>query len=89
MKKRSKLKFLIIGVFMVNICYILISQQITMGKIKNQTNSKNSEVTELKSENQKLQDEIKMSQSDQYVQKLAREKLGKIVQGETTVINTK
>lgn len=89
MKKGFKLKFLIIGVFMVNICYILVNQQITMNKIREETNNKTSQISKLKSDNQKLQDEIKMAHSDQYSEKLAREKLGLIKQGEIPVINTK
>ncbi|SMC28324.1 Septum formation initiator [Clostridium acidisoli DSM 12555] len=89
MKKGFKLKFLIIGVFMVNICYILVNQQITMNKIREETNNKTSQISKLKSDNQKLQDEIKMARSDQYSEKLAREKLGLIKQGEIPVINTK
>jgi cell division protein DivIC len=89
MKKRSKLQFLIIGIFIVNICYILVNQQITMNKIRKETENKTSEITKLRGDNQKLQDEIKMAHSDQYSEKLAREKLGLIKPGEIPVINNK
>lgn len=42
-----------------------------------------------KEKNQKLQDEIKMSKSDAYIEKLARERLGLIKEGETPVIDSK
>jgi cell division protein FtsB len=89
MKKRSKLQFLIMGIFIVNICYILVNQQITMNKIRKETENKTSEITKLRGDNQKLQDEIKMAHSDQYSEKLAREKLGLIKPGEIPVINNK
>jgi cell division protein DivIC len=89
MKKRTKLQFLIIGIFIVNICYILVNQQITMNKIRKETENKTSEITKLRGDNQKLQDEIKMAHSDQYSEKLAREKLGLIKPGEIPVINNK
>lgn len=42
-----------------------------------------------KYKNQKLQEEVKMSNSNVYIEKLAREKLGLIKQGETPVIDNK
>jgi cell division protein FtsB len=38
--------------------------------------------------NQKLKDEVKMSKSDFYIEKLARERLGLIKPGETPVIDS-
>ena len=38
--------------------------------------------------NQKLKDEVKMSKSDSYIEKLARERLGLIKPGETPVIDS-
>ncbi|WP_035795482.1 FtsB family cell division protein [Clostridium akagii] len=87
MIKGAKIKFLIIGIFVINMCYVAVNQQITMNKIQAQIDSKATETKELKSSNQKLQDELKMARSDQYSEKLAREKLGLIKQGEITVIN--
>lgn len=40
------------------------------------------------SKNQKLKDEVNMSKSDSYIEKLARERLGLIKPGETPVIDS-
>jgi cell division protein FtsB len=47
------------------------------------------EQQKVKEKNQKLQDEVKMSKTDMYIENLARERLGFIKQGETPVIDTK
>lgn len=38
--------------------------------------------------NQKLKDEVKLSKSDSYIEKLARERLGLVKPGETPVIDS-
>ncbi|MBP1743387.1 MAG: dihydroorotate dehydrogenase [Firmicutes bacterium] len=38
--------------------------------------------------NQELKDEVKMSKSDSYIEKLARERLGLVKPGETPVIDS-
>ncbi|MDF2502970.1 MULTISPECIES: septum formation initiator family protein [Clostridium] len=87
MRKKSKLKYLIMGIIAINVSYLFINQQITMHRIKARIKDTTVEAQKLKSENEKLQDEIKVSQSDKYSEKLAREKLGLIKQGEVPVIN--
>lgn len=79
-------------IFILIVCYVLyvfISQQVTMQKIKNQIADKKIEEQKVKDKNQKLQDEVKMSKLDMYIEKLARERLGLIKQGETPVIDSK
>lgn len=70
-------------------CYIFINQQIAIHKIKNEITQKKLEEQKVKDKNKKLQDEVKMSESDMYIEKLARERLGLIKQGEIPVIDTK
>ncbi len=45
------------------------------------------ELEKAQEENKKLQDEVQLSKTDKYIEKLAREKLGLIKEGETPVIN--
>lgn len=71
------------------VCYIFVNQQITMRKIKNEIANKKLEEQKAKEKNKKLQDEVKMSKSDMYIEKLARERLGLTKQGETPVIDSK
>ncbi|MFT8312782.1 MAG: septum formation initiator family protein [Clostridium sp.] len=87
MGKKSKLKYLIVGIIVINVCYVFINQQLTMNRIQARIQDTTIEAQKIKSENEKLQSEIKISQSDEYSEKLAREKLGLIKQGEIPVVN--
>ncbi|AGK99271.1 FtsB family cell division protein [Clostridium pasteurianum] len=87
MGKKSKLKYLIVGIIVINVCYVFINQQLTMNRIQAGIQDKTMEAQRIKSENERLQSEIKISQSDKYSEKLAREKLGLIKQGEIPVVN--
>lgn len=89
MKKRGfNLKKVLFIITVVYCCFILITQQIRINKIKKETVSYQSELKLLQVKNQKLQDEVRMSKSEMYIEKLAREKLGLIKPGETPVINS-
>lgn len=90
MKKiQIKAKNIVALLLIAYVCYIFVNQQITMWNIKKQINDKYAEEQKIKEKNTKLQDEVKMSTSDMYIEKLARERLGFIKQGETPVINIK
>ncbi|WP_027625375.1 FtsB family cell division protein [Clostridium lundense] len=70
------------------VCYVFVNQQITINNIKAQINEKNVEMEKLKEKNRKLQDEVNMSKTDLYIEKLAREKLKLIKPGENPVVNS-
>lgn len=89
MKKKFKPKKLLYVFIFAYVCYIFASQQVTMYRIKKQIADKQLQEQKIKEKNEKLQDEVKMSKTDDYVEKLARERLGLIKQGETPVINAK
>ncbi|WP_416175675.1 FtsB family cell division protein [Clostridium sp.] len=86
---KIKPKNVIVLLLALYVGYIFVSQQITMWNIKKEINNKYVEEQKIKQKNIKLQDEVKMSTSDMYIEKLARERLGFIKQGETPVINIK
>ncbi|MBA5851981.1 septum formation initiator family protein [Clostridium sp. cel8] len=86
---KIKPKNVIVLLLVLYVGYIFVSQQITMWNIKKEINNKYVEEQKIKQKNIKLQDEVKMSTSDMYIEKLARERLGFIKQGETPVINIK
>ncbi|WP_446898052.1 FtsB family cell division protein [Clostridium sp. LBM24168] len=88
-KAKIKIKNIVALLLTLYVSYIFVNQQITMWNIKKQINDKYAEEQKMKEKNIKLQDEIKMSTSDMYIEKLARERLGFIKQGETPVINIK
>lgn len=87
MKNRFKTKKIILILLVVYICYIFVSQQFTMYNIKRQMNEKRIELDKTKDKHERLQDEVKLSKSNDYIEKLARERLRLIKRGETPVIN--
>ncbi|MFL0195150.1 septum formation initiator family protein [Clostridium sp. WILCCON 0269] len=89
MKIKIKWKNIIFLLIIIYMVYIFINQQITMINIRKQIAERKLEQMRIKDKNQKLQDEIKMSTSNTYIEKLAREKLGLINEGETPVIDKK
>ncbi len=89
MKRKIKGKNIIFAFLLCYVCYIFINQQVTMHKIKDEVDNKKMEKQKVEEKNKKLQDEVKMSKTDMYIEKLARERLGLTKQGETPVIDTK
>lgn len=87
MKKNINLKgiivVLVIGVFSIS----LVKQLTVLRRIKNDIAIQTKELEELKEENVKLQAELDRAQSNnEYLEKLARERLGLIKEGEQQVI---
>lgn len=89
MKKKFRFKRIIFIAALLYVSYILISTQVSIAKINSEIKVKNQELSKAKDKNLKLQDEIKMSKTDAYIEKLARERLQMIKEGETPVINKK
>lgn len=87
MKKKFKFRNIIIILVIIYLGYIFVTQQFTMNRLSLQVKGKETELQKTKDKNQSLQDEVKISKTDKYVEKLAREKLGFVKQGETPVIN--
>lgn len=88
MSKKSKIKIIILVIFVVNIGYIFVNQELAMSRIKKDIKTKQETVNKLSSENRKLQDEIKLTKTDKYTEKLARERLGLVKEGEVPVIDS-
>lgn len=82
--KGKNLLLILVGGY---ICYTLVNQQIVMHRQKVELKKYTVEFEKAKEENSKLQDEVKLSHSLKYIEKLAREKLGLVKEGETPVIN--
>lgn len=80
----KKVVLCLIGVYM---CFILVSQQITLSRQHKNINEYTSQLEQAEEKNQQLQDEITLSNDDSYIEKLAREKLGLIRSGESSVID--
>ena len=87
MKKNINLKLisvvLIIGIFSVS----LIKQVVVLRRIKKEISTQTQELEQLKEKNIKLQAELDRAQSNnEYLEKLARERLGLIKEGEQQII---
>lgn len=87
MKKNVNLKgiivVLVIGVFSIG----LVKQLTVLRRIKNDIAIQTKELEELKEQNVKLQAELDRAQSNnEYLEKLARERLGLIKEGEQQII---
>ena len=87
MKKNINLKIisvvLIIGIFSVS----LIKQVVVLRRIKKEISTQTQELEQLKEKNIKLQAELDRAQgNNEYLEKLARERLGLIKEGEQQII---
>ena len=87
MKKNINLKIisvvLIIGIFRVS----LIKQVVVLRRIKKEISTQTQELEQLKEKNIKLQAELDRAQgNNEYLEKLARERLGLIKEGEQQII---
>ena len=87
--KKLNLKKIALCCLCFYVCFILVSQQFTLGRQKKEIEKQTSLLERAEEKNQKLTDEIKLSNDDSYIEKLAREKLGLVKNGETPVINSK
>ena len=87
MKKKFRIKSVAIIFIVVYVCYILINQQVTMSRQKKELQKYNVELEKKKEEKKVLQDEVELSKTDKYIEKLAREILGLVKEGETPVLD--
>ena len=75
MRKKSILKKLIIALFLFIFCFGYIRQMITMNRIEKEIQSKQSQLDEIKTKHERLQDEVnKIDEGSlDYLERLARE----------------
>ena len=87
MEKKLILKRIVIAVCIVFFVFSYIRQSVTMNRIQKEIDSKQSQLDEVKQKNERLQDEVEKINSDSsdYLEKLARERLGMIKPGEKVV----
>ena len=87
MEKKLILKRIVIAVCIVFFVFSYIRQNVTMSRIQKEIDSKQLQLDEVKQKNERLQDEVEKINSDSadYLEKLARERLGMIKPGETVV----
>ena len=87
MEKKLILKKMIIAGFIVFFAFSYIRQSVTMNRIQKEINNKQLQLDEVKQKNDRLQEEVEKinSNSSDYLEKLARERLGMIKPGEKVV----
>ena len=89
MKKNKTIKNVIIGFMLVVLAYNVINQQIAMRRIKNEFSQKQEELKLLTMENERLKEQVEASETDPlYMERLAREKFGYVLPGETTIVDS-
>ena len=86
MKKRLTINKVIIVVIFAVFIFSLVRQGIALTSIKESPRVERQNLNQLKEENEKLQAEVESAQSDyEYIEKLARERLGLIKDGEQVI----
>ena len=87
MGKKLILKKIVIAGFIVFFAFSYIRQFITMNRIQKEIDIKQLQLEEVKQKNDRLQEEVEKinSNSEEYLEKLARERLGMIKPGEKVV----
>jgi cell division protein FtsL len=81
-KKPIRSKSIVMILLAVYLAYSLTAQYITIRNARAQEARIQAQIEEIKKENEKLKDEIERMQSDEYIERIARERLGLIKPGE-------
>ncbi|WP_055665248.1 FtsB family cell division protein [Desnuesiella massiliensis] len=89
MKRKLTLKNLVISMIVFYCIFSFVDQRFKMKRINEDLRKTNIELEAIKQKNQKLQDEVNLSKTDLYSEKLSRERLGYVKPGETPVIDSK
>lgn len=86
MSKFRKLK--VVGIFIVIIyaSYILINQGMIVKRQNEEIAELNKTLSTIKEENLLLKDKMQMNNNNKYVERMAREKLGLVKEGEEPII---
>lgn len=87
--KKFSLKKIVILFIAFYVGFIFINQQIIMFRQHRDIEEYTSELKAAQEKNKQLQDKIKLSNDNKYIETLAREKLGLIKEGESPVIDSK
>ena len=89
MEKKIILKKVIIAAFIVFFAFSYIRQNLTMSRIQKEIDNKQLQLEEIQQKNDRLREEVEKINSDSadYLEKLARERLGMIKPGEKVVNN--
>ncbi len=87
-KRKFKIKGILIMCFIMYAAYALINQQLMIHKLSKVQEQKMEQINNVISDNEKLKQMIKTSNSDEYIERMAREQLGLVKPGEKVYIDT-
>jgi cell division protein FtsB len=85
-KKRFNLKYVIYVLAMCYVGYILVSQQVAINRVNYDIDKYKEQNKKIEETNSYLKDQIDFAKTDEYKEKMAREKIGLIKPGETVYI---
>lgn len=88
MRGRIKFKNLVIIILIGVFSIAYVRQEITMKRLSEEIDVKHKQLEEARSNNERLQDEVNHANTDEYIERLARERLGMIKEGEKVIINS-
>lgn len=88
MRKKLNIKTILIVVMVLYVGSLFISQRVNAYKLKQDISKQQKELAKLKDINQRLQDEVEMSKTESYMERLARERLGLVKDREIPIINS-
>lgn len=87
MKKRKfKFRYVIYGLLMCYVGYVLLNQQLMISRIKNDISKYAQQNQKVQESNAYLKDQIEFAKTEEYKEKVARERIGLIKPGETVYI---
>lgn len=87
--KKFNLKKIILLVAGVYVAFIFVNQQVVMYRQHKDIQKYTAELNNVEETYEKLQEEYKLSQDNTYIERIAREKLGLVKEGEQTVLPSK
>lgn len=88
MKGRIKFKKLVIIILLGVFSIAYVRQEVTMKRLSEEIDIKQEQLDEAQGKNERLQDEVDQANTDEYIERLARERLGMIKDGEKVIINS-
>ncbi|WP_347489701.1 FtsB family cell division protein [Desulfoscipio sp. XC116] len=83
---RSKLPMIIITLLMLYICFSLGSRFDQLYAMQRNLDDMQAEIKDLREKNVGLYEQVKMLQSNDYIEQVAREKLGLVKEGEARIV---
>lgn len=86
-RRRPKLGIILMAGFFLYFVYILINQQAILNQCKRDLNNMEKKIEEQIELNEKLERQKEILNSDEYIEKVAREKLGLVKKGEKVFID--